>query len=72
MGDANNITYQDIKKAVETKDGKGQTADQAIQNLKDTWPLVKDDDKQYQTGNDQSADDGDDHQAPVASTDQPD
>lgn len=47
MGDASNITYQDIKKAMETEDGKGQTTDQGVKNLVKTWEKVKDSDKEY-------------------------
>ena len=47
MGDAKNVTYGDIKKAVETPDGKGLSTDQAVKNLNDTWAKVKDEDKDY-------------------------
>ena len=47
MGDADNVTYDDIKQAVETKDGKGLTTDQAVKNLTDTWAKVKVEDKNY-------------------------
>ncbi len=47
MGDAKNITYEDIKKAVETAAAKGLSAEEAIENLKKTWPKVKPEDKAY-------------------------
>lgn len=47
MGDPNNVTYSDIKKAVETPDGKGLTANDAVDNLVKTWKRVKDQDKEF-------------------------
>lgn len=47
MGDDKNIVVDDIKKAVETDDGKGQTADQAVDNLVKTWAYAKEEDKKY-------------------------
>lgn len=47
MGDSDNITYDDIKKAMQTEDGKGQTADEGVQNLIKTWKKVKPDDKEF-------------------------
>ncbi len=49
MGNPNNITVKDIKKAVETNDGKGQTEDQAVSNLIETWKKVKSEDKSFKT-----------------------
>lgn len=49
MGDDNNIVVDDIKKAVSTDDAKGQTTDQAVQNLVKTWAKVKDEDKQHKS-----------------------
>ncbi len=47
MGDPKNITYADIKAAVETNDGKGLSADEAVKNLAKTWPKVKKEDQDY-------------------------
>lgn len=47
MGDANNITYDDIKKAVETEDGKHMSTDEAIKMIGKTWEKVKEEDKNY-------------------------
>ncbi len=47
MGDGRNVTYDDIKHAVETSDGKGLTADQAVNNLVETWKKVKEDDRGF-------------------------
>lgn len=49
MGDPNNISYQDIKKAVETADGKGLTTQEAVDNLLKTWDKVKAEDKDFKS-----------------------
>ncbi len=51
MGHTDNVTYDDIKKAVETPDGKGLTTEEAIKNLNETWRKVKDEDKNYKASN---------------------
>ena len=52
MGDEDNVTYDDIKKAVETEDGEGITTDKAVQNLVKTWEKVKLEDREYKTEED--------------------
>ncbi len=49
MGDPRNVTFKDIKEAVETPDGEGLTTDQAVQNLIKTWSKVKDEDKKFRS-----------------------
>ena len=47
MGDANNITVDDIKKSMSTDSAKGQTTEQGIKNLVETWDKVKEEDKNF-------------------------
>lgn len=47
MTSQDNITVDDIKKAVATEDGKGLTTDEAIANIVKTWAKVKAEDKAY-------------------------
>lgn len=47
MGQADNLTVDDIKRSVETEAAKGKTADEAIQTIVETWKKVSDADKQY-------------------------
>lgn len=47
MGETGNITYEDIKRAVNTESAEGITADEAVKNLVETWDKVKPEDKAY-------------------------
>ena len=47
MGDDNNLVVDDIKKSVQTDNGKGITTDEAIKNIVETWNAVKEEDKEF-------------------------
>lgn len=47
MSSEDNITVDDLKKAVKTDDAKGLSADEAVKNLVKTWQKVKDEDKTF-------------------------
>lgn len=49
MGDDNNLVVDDVKKSVGTKNAKGLTTDEAIENIVQTWKKVAEKDKEYKS-----------------------
>lgn len=47
MSSDDNLTVDDIKKAVQTADAKGLSAEDAVKNLVTAWSKVKEEDKTF-------------------------